>query len=131
MVAQSPKLTPSARAVSTASPSTGTVLMFSSAWLKGTGRMSGGSSATIFPKSPRSTHRTAAAPDTKAVTELELAKLAGRPRRAFVKTKRFLLGRVWEEMRQGSPDEDAAFLECWFEDETKERIAGVASSLRQ
>jgi len=76
-------------------------------------------------------HRTAAAADTMAVTELELAKLAGRPRRAFVETKRFLLGHVWQEMRQGSPDEDAAFLECWFEDETRERIAGVASSLKQ
>jgi enoyl-CoA hydratase len=76
-------------------------------------------------------HRTAAAPDTMAVTELELAKLAGRPRRAFVETKSFLLGHVWEDMRQGSPDEDAAFLDCWFEDETRERIAGVASHLRQ
>lgn len=76
-------------------------------------------------------HRTAAAADTMAVTELELAKLAGRPRRAFVETKCFLLGHVWEEMRQGSPDEDAAFLDCWFEDETRERITGVASHLRQ
>jgi len=76
-------------------------------------------------------HRTAAAADTMAVTELELGKLAGRPRRAFVETKRFLLGHVWEQMRQGSPDEDAAFLDCWFEDETRERIARVASHLRQ
>ncbi len=76
-------------------------------------------------------HRTAAAADTMAVTELELAKLAGRPRRAFVETKCFLLGHVWEDMRRGSPDEDAAFLDCWFEDETRERIAGVASHLRQ
>ena len=76
-------------------------------------------------------HRTAAAADTMAVTELELGKLAGRPRRAFVETKRFLLGHVWEQMRQGSPDEDAAFLDCWFEDETRERIARVANHLRQ
>ena len=76
-------------------------------------------------------HRTAAAPDTMAVTEVELAKLAGRPRRAFVETKNFLLGHVWEDMRQGSPDEDAAFLDCWFENETRERIAGVASQLSQ
>ena len=76
-------------------------------------------------------HRTAGAPDTMAVTELELAKLAGSPRRAFVETKNFLLGHVWEDMRRGSPDEDAAFLDCWFEDETKQRIAGVASRLGQ
>ena len=76
-------------------------------------------------------HRTAAAADTMAVTELELGKLAGRPRRAFVESKRFLFGEVWEAMRRGSPDEDAAFLDCWFENETRERIAGVASHLRQ
>ena len=74
-------------------------------------------------------HRTAAAPDTMAVTELELAKLAGRPRRAVVETKNFLLGHVWQEMRQGSPDEDAAFLDCWFAAETRERISGVARQL--
>jgi hypothetical protein len=32
-------------------------------------------------------------------------------------------------MRDGSPAEDAAFLDCWFEGETKERIAGVARQL--
>jgi hypothetical protein len=32
-------------------------------------------------------------------------------------------------MRRGSVEEDAAFLDCWFEDETKERIAGVARQL--
>lgn len=75
-------------------------------------------------------HRTAATADTLAVTELELGKLAGRPRRAFVESKKFLLADVWEAMRKGSPKEDAAFLDCWYEDETRERIAGVASQLR-
>lgn len=74
-------------------------------------------------------HRTAAVADTMAVTELEFGKLAGRPRRAFVETKSFLLGGVWEDMRRGSPEEDAAFLDCWFESETRERIAGVARQL--
>jgi enoyl-CoA hydratase len=74
-------------------------------------------------------HRTAAAADTLAVTELELAKLAARPRRAFVESKRLLFAEVWEAMRRDSPNEDAAFLDCWFESETKERIAGVARSL--
>ena len=62
-------------------------------------------------------HRTAATADTLAVTELELGTLAVRPRRAFVESKRFLFGEVWEAMRRGSPEEDAAFLDCWFEDE--------------
>jgi enoyl-CoA hydratase/carnithine racemase len=74
-------------------------------------------------------HRTAATADTLAVTELELGTLAVRPRRAFVESKRFLFGEVWEAMRRGSPEEDAAFLDCWFEDETRKRIAGMASRL--
>jgi enoyl-CoA hydratase len=75
-------------------------------------------------------HRTADAEDTLAVTDLEMGSLASRPRRAFVESKRFLLAEVWERMRRGSPEEDAAFLDCWFEDETRKRIASVASHLR-
>jgi enoyl-CoA hydratase len=75
-------------------------------------------------------HRTADAAETLAVTELELNSLASRPRRAFVESKRFLLADVWERMRTRSLEEDAAFLDCWFEEETRERIAGVASHLR-
>ena len=74
-------------------------------------------------------HRTAAEADTQAVTEIELGKLASRPRRAFIESKRFLFGEVWEAMRRGSPKEDTAFLDCWFESETKERIAAVARQL--
>ena len=76
-------------------------------------------------------HRTAATADIMAVTELELGKLAGRPRHAFVESKRFLFGDTWGAMLRGEPDEDAAFLNCWFENETRERIAGVASQLSQ
>lgn len=75
-------------------------------------------------------HRTADAADILAMTELELGRLASRPRRAFVESKRFLFADVWERMRKGSLEEDAAFLDCWFEKETRERIAGVASRLR-
>lgn len=75
-------------------------------------------------------HRTAAPADTLAVTEIELGKAAGRPRRAFVETKRLLLADFWDAMRQGAAEVDTAFLDCWFENETKERIAGVARQLR-
>ena len=75
-------------------------------------------------------HRIAGADETLAVTQLEIAKLASRPRRAFVETKKMLLGDVWEEMRTHQPEETAAFLECWYEEETVTRIAGVANSLR-
>jgi enoyl-CoA hydratase len=75
-------------------------------------------------------HRTAGADETLAVTELEISKLANRPRRAFVECKKMLLGDVWEAMRVTRPEEVAAFLDCWDEEETRNRIAGVASSLR-
>jgi hypothetical protein len=76
-------------------------------------------------------HRTSEVVEVLAVTELELGKLAGRPRQAFVESKRFLFGDTWEKMRRGAPDEDAAFLDCWFQKETRVRIAGVAKQLRQ
>jgi enoyl-CoA hydratase/carnithine racemase len=75
-------------------------------------------------------HRTAGADETLAVTDLEISKLASRPRRAFVECKKMLLGDVWEDMRATRPEEAAAFLDCWYEKETRNRIAGVASSLR-
>lgn len=74
-------------------------------------------------------HRTADAAEILAVAELELGSLAGRPRRAFVESKRFLFADVWERMRSGFPNEDTAFLDCWFEEDTRERIAGLASRL--
>lgn len=75
-------------------------------------------------------HRTAAPGDLGAVMEQEVARLANRPRRAFVETKHMLLSSVWEEMGRIAPNEDEAFLGCWFEDETRERIVRVSSRLR-
>jgi enoyl-CoA hydratase len=74
-------------------------------------------------------HRTALPEDVLSVTEIELGKLAGRPRRAFVESKRFLFGEVWKTMVEARPEEDDAFLDCWFEEETRQRIANVASRL--
>jgi len=75
-------------------------------------------------------HRVASSNELTAVTAHEMARLASRPRRAFVETKRLLLAEVWDRMRHPAEDEDEAFLECWFEDETHDRIAGVSSRLR-
>lgn len=75
-------------------------------------------------------HRVASAEELTAVTAHEMARLANRPRRAFVETKRLLLSGVWSEMSNPEPAEDAAFLDCWFETETHERIVGVSSRLR-
>lgn len=74
-------------------------------------------------------HRVAGADDLTALTAVEIGRLAARPQRAFVETKRLLCSRAWAAMGQGDPDADAAFLDCWFEKETRERIAGVASRL--
>lgn len=75
-------------------------------------------------------HRTAPPEELLAVTAHEMARLAGRPRRAFVESKRLLLSPVWRAMREPSPAEDDAFLDCWFDPETRKRIAGVSSRLR-
>lgn len=74
-------------------------------------------------------HRVAGADDLPALTAVEIGRLAARPQSAFVETKRLLCSRAWAAMGRGAPDADAAFLDCWFEDETRERIAGVASRL--
>ncbi len=74
-------------------------------------------------------HRVAPVEELTAVTAHEMARLAGRPRRAFVETKRMLLSAVWAQMSQSAPTEDEAFLECWFETEAHERITGVSTRL--
>ncbi len=75
-------------------------------------------------------HRTAPPEELLAATAHEMARLAGRPRRAFVETKRLLLSPVWQAMSEPSPAEDNAFLDCWFDPETRTRIAGVSRRLR-
>jgi enoyl-CoA hydratase len=75
-------------------------------------------------------HRIAQPNELSGVTAHELARLAGRPRTAFVETKSMLLSPVWEEMGRSKPDEDQAFLDCWFEAETGRRISGVSQRLR-
>ena len=75
-------------------------------------------------------HRSTSAPELTAATAHEMARLASRPRKAFVETKRLLLAEVWEQMRRPAPNEDEAFLDCWFEAETHARINGVSSRLR-
>jgi enoyl-CoA hydratase/carnithine racemase len=74
-------------------------------------------------------HRTAPPGELTGATAHETTRLAGRPRRAFVETKRLLLSAVWVAMAEPAPSEDEAFLDCWFEEETRRRIAGVSSRL--
>jgi len=74
-------------------------------------------------------HRAVNSDALVATAERELGKLASRPRRAFVESKRFLYGDVWAGMGKARKDEDTAFLDCWFESETHGRIAGIAQHL--
>jgi enoyl-CoA hydratase len=75
-------------------------------------------------------HRIASAEELAAVTSHEMARLAGRPRRAFVETKRLLLSEVWSTMGTVAAAEDEAFLDCWFDPESHDRITNVSDSLR-
>lgn len=74
-------------------------------------------------------HRAVAPGDLRTATMVELGRLASRPKRAFVETKRFLFADVWEAMRQESANRDVAFLDSWFDPETLARIAWAAGRL--
>jgi enoyl-CoA hydratase len=75
-------------------------------------------------------HRVVQPGEMKSATAAEITRLAGRPRMAFIQTKRMLLSDVWAAMREHQPAEDEAFLDCWFEPESRSRITGISSRLR-
>jgi enoyl-CoA hydratase len=74
-------------------------------------------------------HRVAPVAEVAVVADRELRKLANKSRRAYAATKEFLYGEVWRVMSQPAPEEDAVFVNCWFEQETQQRITEVARSL--
>jgi enoyl-CoA hydratase/carnithine racemase len=74
-------------------------------------------------------HRSGEPGQVVAKTERELNRLASKPAAAFSATKRFLLGDAWARMSEATPDDDDAFLTCWFSDETQERIRGMVERL--
>ena len=74
-------------------------------------------------------HRVAGTDDLTALTAVEIGRLAGRPQRAFIETKRMMCHSALQAMARPRADEDEAFLDCWYEEETLERIANVASRL--
>ena len=63
------------------------------------------------------------------VAEAELARLASKPAAAFRASKRYLFGDLWRRMSQTFPEDDEIFLECWFADETQQRIAATVDRL--
>lgn len=74
-------------------------------------------------------HRVVQATDLTATTMLELGRLASRPMRAFIESKRSLFEGVWQEMAGSAAAGDEAFLDCWFAPETQERIGAAAGRL--
>jgi len=74
-------------------------------------------------------HRIAEQGLVTAKTEQELSRMASKPLQAFVATKRFLLGESWRLMSEPVGSDDAAFLDCWFSNETQERIKKTVARL--
>ncbi len=74
-------------------------------------------------------HRVASSDEVVSVAGRELAKLASKPLHAYATTKRFLYGDTWRVMEQHDADAEQLFLECWFEEETRQRVDEVARSL--
>jgi enoyl-CoA hydratase len=64
-----------------------------------------------------------------STAERELRKLGAKSRSAYAASKAFLYERTWTRMRAAGHDQTAVFLDCWFEDETQQRIADVARGL--
>jgi enoyl-CoA hydratase len=64
-----------------------------------------------------------------STAESEIRRLGGKPKGAYARTKAFLHGAAWRRMRNLGSDENAAFLESWFEPETQERLGSIARTL--
>jgi enoyl-CoA hydratase len=67
--------------------------------------------------------------DVESTTDRELRKLGSRAAGAFATTKSYLFGDRWQQMRQAAIDDQESFLECWFEEATRQRIANVVRTL--
>jgi enoyl-CoA hydratase len=74
-------------------------------------------------------HRVARSDEVLPKTVREVAKLAARPARAFAETKKLLFANVWARMAGSDAAADEVFLDCWFSDETQQRITGIIDRL--
>lgn len=72
----------------------------------------------------------AKAPEEVVTTaEAETRRRAAQPRRAYSRTKDFAYAETRRIMRAANEDEDRAFLECWFEASTQDRLQSLARGL--
>ena len=65
----------------------------------------------------------------QATVDEEMAALAGKPREAWVASKRFRYRAVWQEMAAAGEQEDSAFVECWFLPDTQQRLRACVANL--
>jgi len=59
----------------------------------------------------------------------EAAKLLAKSAGAYAEAKRFLHGAAWEAARSAAVDELETFLNCWFDEDTRDRVAAVVRRL--
>ncbi len=64
-----------------------------------------------------------------AATGAALRRLAAKPSRAFGAVKAFLLDTRQQPLAGDDPGETAVFLDCWFSEDTQERLRSLVSSL--
>ena len=74
-------------------------------------------------------HRAVPVQQVAVTADRELRKRGSRPARAYAATKEFLFADVWQNMRDVGPAGDRVFLDCWFDEQTRQRLAEVARSL--
>jgi len=64
-----------------------------------------------------------------STTDRELGKLASKSPQAFAATKQVLFEKTWQDMESDDRRYESQFVECWFDQQTLQRIAEVARSL--
>ncbi len=74
-------------------------------------------------------HRIAPVEQVVVVADRELRKLGSKPTQAYAATKTYLYGDDWRAMSSECEEPDRQFLDCWFADETKRRVAEVVRGL--
>ncbi len=74
-------------------------------------------------------HRVAPVEQVVVVADRELRKLGSKPARAYATTKAYLYGDDWRAMENQTDEADRQFLDCWFDDESRRRIAEVVRGL--
>lgn len=75
--------------------------------------------------------RVVSPPEVVATAQRELAKLASKSKTAFAVTKAALYADTWSRMEENQSEDEATFLDCWFESATRERVAEVVRRLGQ